>query len=201
MPSENLFFEDFQSFLGDTERIEFLEYSIDDSQPLYLITWCPDEKKLPDADFYLQHNVNVKLLADYLSSCERGVWCVEATQKGVPHYHGWYQVSAERDKLRIAIMKTMLVFGLVDIKPMTRAYRPFSFTAKNNCLHYYKKGICDYLTSPQIIFCDTVSTVNFDVMDIVEFFGKRREGLTVRGHVMETKDARDFYEDTIKFII
>lgn len=189
-----------RDFLPELERIEYEESSIDPDAKIYLITWSPDPKEMPDTDFYLQHNLNVKLLSDYLKMCSHGVFCVETTQMGVPHYHGWYQINTEKEHYRIVMIKTMQRFGNVKITPVKKYYKVHDFDEHRNALYYYKKDFIEFNMTPNPIFFDTDTTVNFDVMDITGFFDKRyKSGLfrPLREVISERQFYRDFYFDTV----
>lgn len=175
-----------------------LECSIDEGRELYLITWSPDPKELPDADFYLQHNINVQILSDYLKCCYTGAFCVESTQMGNPHYHGWYQVESKLELCRIAIIKTMGRFGIVKIVK-ARSYKIFNWSEKCNALYYYKKDVLDamYNIDPNPITKDSLSTVDFDVLSMVGFFSRDRYDKTIQDKISDRKFYRDFYSDTI----
>lgn len=167
------------------------ESKIDPEEELYLITWCPDPKEIPDADFYVQHNMNIKLLADYLKTCECGVFCVEPTQEGNPHYHGWYQVAMEYQAERVAMMKTMKRFGIVDIKK-AKHFKVGIYTKQRNALWYYKKELVTFDMSPNPIFSATETTIDFECMDLVNFFAKVK---TTKRDIIRTLAERKFYED------
>lgn len=120
------------------------ETMIDPDDTLYLMTWSPNPEDLPDADFETQHRFCYNTIADYLVSCRVGLFCVEATQKGNPHYHGWYQLSHNPDleRLRIACVKAMTKFGMLKITPSIGHYKINNYwTDKANCLYYYKKDL------------------------------------------------------------
>ena len=53
---------------------------IDDSKPLYLITWSPDPSMMPNCDFEMQHEYNINIIADFCKGCDVALWCVEASQ-------------------------------------------------------------------------------------------------------------------------
>lgn len=120
------------------------ESQIDPARDLYLITWSPDPSKLPNAPFIIQHEFNVDIMADYLKSVDVGLWCVESTQKGNPHYHGFYQPSDDSNKefMRLAIIKTFEAFGNLKITKSIGRYKINNWhTPKGNCLYYYKKDV------------------------------------------------------------
>lgn len=122
--------------------IEKEESRIDKGADLYLITWCPDPAELPNSDFNIQHLFNINLLADYLKTVKCGLFCVESTQLGNPHYHGWYQKEPCYELPRIAIMKTLQRFGRVKVTK-AKSVKPGLYSERSNGLHYYKKEVMD----------------------------------------------------------
>lgn len=126
--------------------VDMYENLIDPSYAVYLITWSPDPELLPDADFITQHKYSVNFIADYLQCCKIGMMCVESTQRGNPHYHGWYQIHPRMEIERISHIKTMEKFGLVKITECI-SYRPGLWSERKNGLHYYKKSLIDEMLS------------------------------------------------------
>lgn len=193
-------FEDRIEILEIMEKLDTEERKINMDHPVYLLTWCPDPKEMIDADFYIQHNVHVSTLSNYLKACACGAFCVEATQRGVPHYHGWYQVNHETEKVRVSIVKTMIRFGRVEIGD-AKHIRPGSYSSTRNSLHYYKKDVLDMISEPNPILRDSVSTVDFTTLDMVQFF----QGTTIRSrigvqtHLQQRKHVEAFYADTINY--
>lgn len=182
-----------------SEIIEFFENTIEEDLELYLITWSPDPKELPDSDFYLQHNMNVDILSSYLKCCHTGLFCVESTQLGNPHYHGWYQVSDSLELHRLAVIKAMQRFGIVKIAK-ARTYKIFNWKEQANALYYYKKDLLDamFTMDPNPITKDSVSTVNFDILEMVGFFNKDLRGMpTIKDTMTNRQFYRQFYGDTI----
>lgn len=184
-----------------TELIEYEESKIDPSSELYLITWAPDPKELPDADFYIQHNVNVELLTQFLKACACGIFCVEATQIGNPHYHGWYQVDPTKELVRIAVVKTMQRFAPKGLKiAPARSWKFFNWTERGNALYYYKKDICDAFLNvdPNPITKDSESTVNFDTIQWISFFDSRMKiDKSLTDKISDRRFYRSFYGDTL----
>lgn len=180
--------------------IEYNESCIDPTEELYLLTWCPDPKELPDSDFYLQHNMNVSLLSDYLKACACGLFCVESTQQGNPHYHGWYQVNPEKEIYRISLIKTLKRFGDVRIVK-SRSHKVNSYNERKNSLYYYKKDLFTSMLAidPNPITCSTESTVNFEAANFASFFsaGKVRD-TTIADKISDRKFYREFYADSLK---
>lgn len=127
-------------------KIYSSEMKIDDTKPLYLITWAPNPALLPNADFEMQHDYNVNILADFCKTCDTALFCVESSQLGNPHYHGFYQPTNDRlcEKIRIAIVKTLQEFGLLKIDKSKGMYKRICYwTSHANCLYYYKKDVLD----------------------------------------------------------
>jgi len=182
-----------------TETIEFVESQISPDDELYLITWSPDPKEMPNSDFYLQHNVNVELLSGYLKQCKCGLFCVESTQLGNPHYHGWYQVNPATESFRIAYVKTMYRFGQLRIAK-ARSWKIFNWAESKNALYYYKKDLLDSMITidPNPISRDTVSTVNFEVLDLIGFFDNRHKiECRIIDKISDRRFYREFYQDSI----
>lgn len=119
------------------------EQRIDSERDLYLFTWNPDPAELPHADFIHQHLFNVNILIDYLKACYTGIICVESTQLGSPHYHGWYQLSddAIKESQRIILIKTLQRFGFTKISKVKHSYKIDCWYPKANALWYYKKDL------------------------------------------------------------
>lgn len=146
--SESHFSVELLEIVRRAEMIDVFENMIVCSEPIYLITWSPDPELLPDADFVTQHKYNVNFLSDYLNTCLVGLLCVESTQKGNPHYHGWYQVDSVTELERLSYIKTMQKFGLVKITECI-SYKRGMWSERRNGLHYYKKSCIDeMLTVP-----------------------------------------------------
>lgn len=125
------------------------EYDIDDSRDLYLFTWAPNPADLPDCAFDLQHDYCVPVIASFLSYCSLGLACVESTQMGNPHYHGWYQLSDDttKEKLRICTVKLMNRLGMLKITKSKGHYRKYTWHNHANCLFYYKKDCIQAMLS------------------------------------------------------
>lgn len=181
------------------------EMGIDDAKQLYMITWNPDPKELPDIDFITQHEYNVAILADYCKACNVSIFCLEATQKGVPHYHGFYQPSTNnvKEAARIAIIKTMERFGRVKIDKSKGMYKKLNFwTPHANCLYYYKKDLLDamlgYPNNP--ITKDSISNIEFQPSMFIKS-GKRKtteqvmESFTLREHYRKFYSRVDVYDN------
>lgn len=181
--------------------IEHTESLIDQGETLYLVTWSPDPSELPDADFETQHLFNVNLLADYLKACSCGLFCVETTQLGNPHYHGWYQLSAspEKEAFRIVLVKTLQRFGLLKITKSKGHYRINSYTSHGNCLAYYKKDLVGSMlfVGANPITSDTKCDI--DWKNNLLYFGdsKKRSSLVELQEKISLKNFyMEFYKDS-----
>lgn len=125
--------------------IEWHESYIDPDKDLYLFTFNPNPEELPDADFQCQHEFALGFVTDFLKGCAIGLACVETTQMGNPHYHGWYQLCEDplMEMRRITAIKVMQKYapkGIRITKPVGN-YRINSYTEHGNALHYYKKDL------------------------------------------------------------
>lgn len=169
------------------------EEDIDSSQPLYLITWSPNPSELPNADFTTQHLYFVNLLSGYLKTCYTGLFCVETTQMGNPHYHGWYQVSPDPnyEKARIVYTKTLIRFGNMKITKSKGIYRINSYSTRSNCLGYYKKDLLDPMLwcNPNPITAH--SQCNIDWAKNMLYFV--REGKSKIADLEEKINLKEFY--------
>lgn len=178
------------------------ESSIDPNRSIYLITWSPDPKQLPNADFRVQHSVNIDLLRVYLKACYSGIICVESTQLGNPHYHGWYQTCGCTEQWRIVAVKTMQRFGLVKIDKIKRSYRINSYTQKNNALYYYKKDMLDDMLFIDLnpITSDTHVDIDFSKLNIISFLDTRYDKKQSKSAIEVLNDQMtylEFYKDTL----
>lgn len=176
------------------------EMDIDPMRELYLITWNPDPSTLPNAHFEMQHEYNIDIIANFCKGCEVAIWCVEATQMGNPHYHGFYQVSSNPilERLRIACIKTMQEYAPhgLRITKATTFKRLNYWTPHANCLYYYKKDLLDsmYHIEKNPITKDSKTTVNFN--DYAYMFkkpGKRSTSREIIQHVSQRERYRQFY--------
>lgn len=116
------------------------ESEIDIDFPVYLMTWCPDPSQMPDAKFGIQHQYNLPTIISFLRGCKCGMFCVEPTQLGNPHYHGWYQVSDDPllTKLRLRSIKVLQRLGRVQINKAANI-KINNYKKRGNSLYYYKK--------------------------------------------------------------
>lgn len=173
------------------DNITRYESQIDSTQKLYGITWCPDPKQLPDSSFDIQHDFNVELLSNFLKGCLCGLFCVEATQNGVPHYHGWYQVTDDPilERYRLTEVKTLKRFGRWEPKEI-KHHKIGCFTSKGNGLWYYKK---EYLFAQRNIMNNPIHSrsepVNNWGLSGTVFFAT---DIGNRSHVYEIMRNRDY---------
>lgn len=179
------------------KTVKDCENEIDQDEPVYLITWSPDPSELPDTDFYLQHNMNVNLLSSYLQCCKSGLFCVESTQRGNPHYHGWYQTDKSKELQRIAIVKTMQRFGPQLKICKANKYRINSYKERGNALYYYKKDALTFDVEPNPITRDSKTTVDYHKLELASFLTNSSAKAKDIGMVLSNQQFyRGFYTDT-----
>lgn len=210
---EPLFIDDFTEFqehcfklINEKATVVYdYETRIDRTKDLYLFTWSPDPAQLPNCMFSMQHEYLLGIVADFLKGCHLGLACVEATQLGNPHYHGWYQLSDDpiKEGLRIACVKTMQKFSNtktgVKITKSKGHYKRYRYTNHHNCLYYYKKDLiqAQLMTQPNPITWSTVSNVNFK--NYTHFFaieGDRQTVADLHDKVSLRQFYMDFYKDS-----
>lgn len=183
---------DFQ-LIDKSTAIWSAEIDIDFDESLYLITWSPDPSELPNADFTTQHLYNVNLLSGYLKQCQSGLFCVESTQMGNPHYHGWYQVSPDpiKEQFRCVYIKTLNRFGLLRITKSKGNYKINSYNKQANTLHYYKKDVYDSMLwcNPNPITEDSYSDIDWN--NNLLYFVK--EGRGTVADLEEKVSLKEFY--------
>lgn len=151
------------------------EKQIDEHIPVYLMTWSPDPKKLPDCDFINQHIWAVEYVQTYLMFCAAGAACVESTQLGNPHYHFWYQLAEDnREEGRIRWVKIMQKVGNVKVTKALH-YKKNKWYSKGNALWYYKKESIDaQLRTPCNPVTAETALVKVDYTDYNWFFHSGR---------------------------
>lgn len=182
-----------------------MEWKIDPDKKVYLFTWSPDPSEGPDADFETQHMFWYPAIVDFLNSVEVGIACVEASQLGNPHYHGWYQVSDDpiKERLRCVHIKVMARFAPNGLRiTSSKGHMKFnSYVAAANCLHYYKK---DLLQSMSYIATNpiTAKTKKPDHIDwnnkLLLFRRKCRETINELEDKISLKDFyKQFYQDSL----
>lgn len=177
------------------EIVDIYEHMIVDTQPVYLFTWSPDPELLPDSDFITQHKYNVNFLADYLKTCLVGLVCVESTQKGNPHYHGWYQVDPITEIERISYIKTMEKFGLVKITECI-SMRKGLWSERRNGLHYYKKNLLDEMLAVPYNPITPDSCDDTDWNCCLFFFTKQLKDKRLDKKISDRQYYLKFYRDS-----
>lgn len=153
-----------QLIVAKATQIFDYELDIDPDRDLYLFTWSPDPSRMPDTSFERQHDFNIDLVSSFFKGCECGIACVESTQLGNPHYHGWYQVSTDpnKDKFRIVIAKTFQQLGLLKITKSKGHYYINYWKSHSNCLFYYKKEL---LEARLLTHNNPVTSLNLPIED------------------------------------
>lgn len=151
-------------FLDKANQIMLSETSIDLTKDIYLITWNPDPKLLPNDDFENQHRWCVTQLSFYCKTCDVATFCLESTQKGNPHYHGFYQRSDDplKEKGRIMMIKKLQFYAPnnnVKIDKIKKCYRINSYLKGQNALYYYKKDIFTYYIYGHSVIDSTTPTI------------------------------------------
>jgi len=171
------------------------ESSIDPDKSLYLFTWSPNPEEIPDSDFNTQHLFCAPFIADYLLSCGRGIACVESTQLGNPHYHGWYQLSDDplKERQRLIHIKCLKRFGMVKITSSIGHYKINSYVAAANCLHYYKKDMLQSMAWVELNPICSYHKINMDWNQHSMLFTKKgRESVA---DIEDRINLRDFYKE------
>lgn len=175
--------------------IRYEELRIDEDYPVYLITISPDPKLLPDCDFITQHKYHTNFLASYLSTCKCGLFCVEYTQMGFPHYHGWYQLDLDpvQSLSRISHIKAINAFANVKICK-AKSIELDKWYEKCNGLWYYKKECIDAMLFVPFnpISKDTKETTPWATLS---FFSADK---TAYVNVEQQQSQRQFYLDFYK---
>lgn len=181
------------------ELVEYIESEIDETQPVYLFTWSPNPQELPNADFKCQHDFALEFVADFLDGCETGLACVESSQLGNPHYHGWYQISDEpiKEMKRISYVKVLQKYGLLKITKCKGHYRINSYSAHGNALHYYKK---DLFGSMEMVLTNPVFAGMKSEIDPNPWWfsidGKKHSVIDLENKISNKKFYEDFYADS-----
>lgn len=172
------------------------EHRINPDEPVYLITWSPDPKDMPDTNFQSQHRFNVQAIITYLRACSCGVFCVESSQGGNPHYHGWYQIDTARETARIVQVKVLQRFGLVKITKLLTRPKLNKWYEKGNGLYYYKKDLLDSMlhVSPNPI-TQTTAIIEDEVDDDKFAFFLRATGRKTIKQLEERQSNYKFYRD------
>jgi len=181
--------------------IRYNEKQIDRDKQLYLMTWCPDPKKMPDCDFDNQHRYMAEWVQTYMYGCEVAGCCVETTQEGNPHYHLWYQLSDDyqKENFRIRWMKCLKSRGLVKVTK-SRIYRIHKWGSWHNSLWYYKKDLpYTQLFTPFNPLSHETKIPKVDYSDYNMFFnirGKKTSKQIVE-LVSEKKQIELFYKNSL----
>lgn len=179
------------------EAISQAENAIDIDDKLYLLTWSPDPKKLPDCDFLNQHIWCVPYVWDYLNYCKAGCACVESTQLGNPHYHMWYQTYDDNRELgRVAIIKVLSKIGNIKIESSVRYYKIDKWYSTKNALYYYKEDcINQQLFTPYNPITKDMCLPEINYNDYNMFFHQGKQ--TVRQCIERASQVhtlREFYK-------
>lgn len=176
------------------------EEMIDDS-PLYLFTWSPNPEEIPDSDFNTQHLFCAPFIADLLLSVRVGIACVEASQMGNPHYHGWYQLSTDpmKEKHRIVHTKVLKRFGNLKITKSKGHYKIGSLSKQANCLYYYKKDLLQSMATVELNPIMGFYDVKIDWSKHWNLFTKKgRESVADIEDRVNLKDFyKQFYENSL----
>lgn len=172
------------------------ESLIDLGEQLYLFTWCPNPAELPEASFHIQHLWAYPLVSDFLRMCKCGLACVETTQLGRPHYHGWYQLTRESlyEKMRIAIAKTLQRLGLLKITPSKGHIKINSWVQHANCLYYYKKDLIETQLETQFNPITPVYQKPYDFAHLGSLWVRDGKRQTV-ADIEEKISLKEFYKD------
>lgn len=185
--------------LEQSEIIERTEACIDPEKKLYLFTWSPDPSQLPNADFHCQHDFAMELVAKFLCGCNIGIACVESSQLGNPHYHGWYQVSEDSNKelMRICYSKVLTQYGILKITKSKGCFRLNSYTKAGNCLYYYKK---DLFGSMAMVSCNPVVAGMISKIDPNPWWfdipGKKYTVADLENKISNRKFYEEFYRNS-----
>jgi len=145
---------DYDELIERGEKIEYAESEIDRNETVYLMTFSPDPANLPDCDPHLQHYWCLDFISGFLGYCKSGLFCLEYSQMGNPHYHGWYQVDDINAIYKACRMKMLTRFGLCKITK-AKSYKINSYSERMNALHYYKKEVFTLAVRCSIIDKDT----------------------------------------------
>lgn len=184
------------------EIIYEAEHEIDDKAKIYLMTWSPDPKQIPDCDFINQHLWCAQYVHTYLQGCRSGCACVETTQMGNPHYHLWYQICPDFtvEQLRIRWIKVLQKIGNVKITGKVRYYRKNAWYSTRNALFYYKK---DSLQEQLMTPCNPITKDSvlpeIDYSQYSWFFQIRGRATakSMLERTSQVKDLEEFYKKSI----
>lgn len=188
---------DDEVILEKSEIIMIEESKIDLDKHTYLITWNPDPKQSPDANFQIQHRYHINTVAQYLSSCSCGIMCTEPSQLGNPHYHGWYQCSDDfnLEQLRIVTIKVMNYFGKVKIAKAV-SIRKNSYSNVKNCLWYYKKDQMTSMLGMPILTRDSKDDTDWQSITCNHFFTVKLGDKHIEDKISARQQMIEFYKDS-----
>lgn len=176
------------------------EEKINDDDKVYLMTWSPDPKKMPDCDFLNQHIYLIPYVHSYLEYCMCGVACVESTQMGNPHYHFWYQTTDDiREMGRIRWVKVMQKIGNVKITSAKYWKKNGWYKSSTNALYYYKEdAVNQQLHTPYNPIYKGMPLPHIDYTDYSWFFtsGKSTARKIVE-HASQIKQLEEFYKKSL----
>lgn len=172
------------------------ESRINRDKTLYMYTWSPDPDDLPNCDFTIQHDSCIATVVNFTKSCELCLTCVEASAKGNPHYHGWYQKSADtfKNQIHVAMLKTMQQTGNFKVDKSRGHMKIHSYVKAANCLYYYKKELLDeslYITVNPIT---EFSVPEYTISDFSTFFSVKGKRQTV-ADIEKSASLQQFYKD------
>lgn len=177
------------------------ESKIDPNRKIYLMTWSPDPKELPDCDFVNQHTYLVGYVISYLLGCYSGAACVESTQMGNPHYHLWYQCyDGPAESYRIRWVKVMQKLGNVKIETKgVRYYGINKWYSARNALYYYKKdSIGTQLLTPYNPVAADSPQPDIDYSDYSWFFySGRSTAAKMHERATQVQELYKFYGKSI----
>lgn len=178
--------------------IKFEEERINENEKIYLATWSPDPKQLPDCSFYMQHKWCVPYVQTYLQACQNGVACVESTQIGYPHYHMWYQTSDNcyNEEARIRWVKVLSKIG--NIKITTAKYIIVNgWKPTRNALYYYKEDLAGQQLHIRFNpITQSMVPPQIDYSDYTYMFSTRQKQ-TARKYIekaSQVKELEEFYK-------
>lgn len=176
------------------------EFKIDPSQDIYLFTWSPDPDDLPDADFNTQHHYSFPWIAYFLECCRSGLACVESTQLGRPHYHGWYQIEPRLELARISWIKTLLRHGNYKVTKSLGYFKIGIGRSKvRNCLYYYKKDLIEsmFLVDTNPVTRNSKSEVNWNLhLSLFRIPGRKFNTFDTANRISQKQYYANFYKNS-----
>lgn len=179
------------------------ELDIDLDEPLYLFTFSPNPELLPNTSFELQHDFILPTISQLLAGCQSGIACVESSQLGNPHYHGWYQLSIDPyiERHREMAVKVLQKLGLLKITKSKGHIKIFSWVQQANCLYYYKKDLLQsqFWTPNNIVTKESQSEVDWYASHNTHYFtidGRRQTCQDIEERQTLSRFYKQFYEET-----